>query len=260
MTVTTIHIDNRERDLKKYAETQQNTDKFAFSNLEHGDIHICVSGDPLMIIERKTIADLAASIKDGRYKNQKARLLATYPRSALYYVIEGSVDYMTVDTSQTTVHGISIRALKSCIINTMVRDDIKVVITKNAAETFAFIESVYSRIVEDPDKYTATSSETVQTVQTATEVTIISSKCDTAAKCYENQLCQVPDVSAKTAKAIMNWYPSLKEMYEALGKLSDEEKAIELMKIRIQSGGGDTNTCRRISERVVNNIIRYMLG
>jgi hypothetical protein len=41
-----------------------------------GDIVITVDGVPLLLIERKTDADLVASIKDGRQRSQKVRMLS----------------------------------------------------------------------------------------------------------------------------------------------------------------------------------------
>jgi len=44
-------------------------------NLDIGDI-IIYNGSYKLIIERKTINDLVSSIKDGRYREQKMRLLS----------------------------------------------------------------------------------------------------------------------------------------------------------------------------------------
>ena len=49
-------------------------------------------GVELAIIERKTVADLAASIKDGRYRDQSARLAAySLPNHNIMYLIEGTL-------------------------------------------------------------------------------------------------------------------------------------------------------------------------
>lgn len=40
-----------------------------FENLEHGDIVVIYEDNPIFVFERKTVADLKASIHDGRYRN-----------------------------------------------------------------------------------------------------------------------------------------------------------------------------------------------
>ena len=50
-----------------------------YKNLDLGDIIIEYNDIPLIIIERKTIPDLLASIKDGRYKEQKKRIRKLNP-------------------------------------------------------------------------------------------------------------------------------------------------------------------------------------
>ena len=49
-----------------------------------------------MIIERKTIQDLAASIRDGRYKEQSIRLSqSNIPNHHILFMIEGDIDKYT---------------------------------------------------------------------------------------------------------------------------------------------------------------------
>ena len=49
--------------------------KIVSENLPLGDIIICDNeGNEKIIVERKSLADLAASIRDGRYKEQSFRL------------------------------------------------------------------------------------------------------------------------------------------------------------------------------------------
>ena len=57
-------------------------------SLDLGDI-VIQNGDDAIVIERKTIADLAASIQDGRHREQKARLIDNYPQSRIVFLIEG---------------------------------------------------------------------------------------------------------------------------------------------------------------------------
>jgi len=62
------------------------------------------------IIERKTIQDYANSIRDGRYREQKQRLLSNYTLSQIIYLIEGDFcDY----------HKLNFSKIKNDILNTM---------------------------------------------------------------------------------------------------------------------------------------------
>jgi len=57
-----------------------------------GDILITTDEDkPVLLIERKTFADLLASIKDGRYEEQSYRLIhaSDFPSHSIYYLLEG---------------------------------------------------------------------------------------------------------------------------------------------------------------------------
>ena len=62
--------------------------------LEIGDFVIYdeKNDKPLVIIERKSLADLESSIKDGRYKEQSFRLAGNeLPNHNIYYLIEGNI-------------------------------------------------------------------------------------------------------------------------------------------------------------------------
>ena len=92
-------IDNRET-IKNYfieKKNQNNYEWVTFQNLDLGDYLFKYNNQPILIIERKTIEDLASSIKDGRYREQKTRLLNTYNKKNILYLIEG--DLMTLQSN-----------------------------------------------------------------------------------------------------------------------------------------------------------------
>ena len=62
-----------------------------------GDAVIERNGKEFVIIERKTIADFVASICDGRYNEQSARLQAyDIPNHNVLYLIEGSLKTIAI--------------------------------------------------------------------------------------------------------------------------------------------------------------------
>ena len=96
-----IKIDYRERDLIELCQNLIVSPKVSSKltilteNLHVGDIVITDTdkqGEELLIIERKSLNDLAASIKDGRYSEQSFRL-NQYPihNHHIVYLIEGNL-------------------------------------------------------------------------------------------------------------------------------------------------------------------------
>ena len=74
-----IKVDNREHTLIKLLKALNNDYGFQLEievcKMDIGDIAIFnAEGEELLLIERKKISDLAASIKDGRYQEQSYRL------------------------------------------------------------------------------------------------------------------------------------------------------------------------------------------
>jgi len=65
---------------------------FQMAGLDVGDFLIqAETGEPLLVAERKSLADFAASNADGRYREQRARLMAVRGSGvAVLYVLEGS--------------------------------------------------------------------------------------------------------------------------------------------------------------------------
>ena len=93
-----VIIDERERDLYEKCSTIVNAGG-TYINLSKrvlplGDIHITTDEDKdVLLIERKSLADLLASIKDGRYEEQSYRLIHSsgYPPHSIIYIIEGQI-------------------------------------------------------------------------------------------------------------------------------------------------------------------------
>ena len=78
-------IDQREQKIKKLW-----TGDATYEALDIGDFVFRCGNETILIIERKTASDLAASIRDGRNREQKARLLHSgISRDRIMYLIEG---------------------------------------------------------------------------------------------------------------------------------------------------------------------------
>ena len=81
---TTI-IDYREKALAAILSTHLTIES---ENLQMGDIQIRNNEKIELIFERKTVSDLNSSIRDGRYHEQKQRLLSNMDRHRIVYIIE----------------------------------------------------------------------------------------------------------------------------------------------------------------------------
>lgn len=106
-----VIIDERERELyeKCYNIVQANNTYVVLSKevLPLGDIFITTDEEKhVMLIERKTIQDLLASIKDGRYEEQSYRLTHSsgLPPHSILYIIEGQLSQLRSNIERKIVY------------------------------------------------------------------------------------------------------------------------------------------------------------
>lgn len=132
-------IDNRESIKELIPDPELNT---KFVNLNLGDYLYKLNGEDILIIERKTIEDYANSIKDGRYREQKARLLSNYNKNQIIYLIEGDI---MENNNSFRYNKVSKDTIISSMINTMMRDGLNVFRTKNDIETVFILQKIYKK-------------------------------------------------------------------------------------------------------------------
>ena len=182
MIMIEIIIDSREtllfnsiitRDLDKYKDQI----KISKEQLELGDI-IIKFNDNIFIYERKTVKDLLSSLKDGRYNEQKLRLLSNHTN--ISYIIEG-------DDIISSKNGHNQNVLSSIYLHSIYRDKINIFFTKTTDETITFI-LIKSKKIDNIDKDT----------------------------CYLLQLSQIPNISKEIAKKIKEKYPNIRTLLKAL--------------------------------------------
>jgi crossover junction endonuclease MUS81 len=216
-----LKIDNREKDLIQYYE--QKGINIKKENLNVGDIQIIndesknevnevneineineineVNEDILVLIERKTYDDLSTSIKDGRYKEQKNRILNAINKNVRkIYILEGNKKDFKLPKS----------VLEGTIINTMIRDNIHIFISKNIEDTFNFINNIHKNI----DKYKTNILNDSQVIDT-NNVLIHSIKKSNmnSETCFMNMLSGIPGISKKTALVFVEKYKNINNMF-----------------------------------------------
>ena len=195
-----IIIDNRENSLIKLLE--ENNEVFIKKNLEIGDIQFIENDKLIYIVERKTINDLGASIKDGRYKEQKMRLLSNNNNN-IYYIIEGNID---------DCNTLNRKALLGSIINMSFRDNIKVISSNNIKDTYDIILQIRRKYDEGKFKEVENSKDNyVSSIKMNKKENMSKEICNIV------QLATIPGVSQKISKIIL-------EKYETLSNLIEEYK------------------------------------
>lgn len=205
------------------------------SALDLGDAHIVMPDTGITfrrveyVIERKSAADFAASIEDGRYREQKSRLLSHYRPDQIMYLVEGYYEWR--DRNMEMDRRVS-AAIRHCII----RDRIQIYHVPDVAESGEFLRNFCRDWAEYRD---ATRAE-----YTHTKGGLSSKRREngTPERVYQAMLTCVGGISATTAKALAGMYPNLRALVAGSGSLEE-----------LKIGG------RRVSKKIVENL-RSVIG
>jgi len=240
-------IDNREN-IKELLKERIPT--VIFENLLVGDYEFRINSKPFIIIERKTISDYAASIIDSRGREQKKRLISNKDTANIMYLIEGDI---TKDNCSFKYNKVNKHTIVSSIINTMYRDNIQVFHTSNVMETMFFLESILHKLTKQSDtfleKKSSYSDDLINTVK------INKGSNMTPEVGFKMMLNCIPAVSNKVSSRIVEKYPSICLLIDALKTVDDNDARIEFIKnIKM----GDDDGSKKISKTAANNIITYV--
>lgn len=254
------HVDHREHSLVSLLRHTDMASSVVVRTLEVGDVSLWLGDRCIALMERKTLADLAASIKDGRYKTQHGRLRGMREcGTPVFYIIEGHLDYG--DQDDQSMYGMPKRSLTSFMINTVMRDDFKLVCTNGVHDTAKFLVAVWRRASSKPHAYlSATPQPPVQVGasdaparEAADDAPPLRTR--TRMACFINQLRQVPGISTKTAEAIATStnVTSIAELCAVVGGASTARQLLSDIKTVDTSGKQ-----RRISQAVVDNLVTFI--
>lgn len=159
-----------------------------------------LEGNVQLAIERKTISDLASSLVDGRFFEQRQRIKEAYA-DRVAYLIEGDYDH-----SDTKLSG--------AITGLAFRHAIPVVRTKNAQDTVNFLLNASSSAEKGRLKESGS--------EAAAPCHAPKKKVDTPADLAVAMLQAIPGVSSKIASGLINEYLSMAGLIRAVnsdGKL-----------------------------------------
>ena len=218
-----------------------------------GDIVFRQDGEIILIIERKTVNDLKASICDGRAREQKLRLMGSgIPVEKILYLIEGNLD----KNLETKVSGLPVSTLLGSLINTQLRDNIKVYKTLSLDETVNYIIKMLDKLTKDGDTYFQTKQSISQT-EYASSLKKTKKANMTPEVWFICQLTQIPQVTDKIAEIIVFKYKNLVTLIREYEKTPDHLRVKLVADLTYELSSGKS---RRIGDKISERIYNFMYG
>lgn len=282
-----IHIDVREHELiEQIKKTISNTLTYQHLNviietLPLGDAIIEMNGLEKVIIERKSIHDLAASIKDGRYEEQSYRLSGCEIHNHnIFYVIEGDLKYINKFRQRMDE-----KTLYSAIFSLSYYKGFSVIRTFTLEETSMFLCNTANKIrkcelegkrpyysnnigtnktTSDTTRDTTSDIHSVTTSLTTTplindEINIpyvnvikkVKKENITPENIGEIMLCQIPGISSVTAIAVMAHFKTIANLIKQVEEHGEQcLKDVAYITSKEQS--------RKLNKTCITNIIRFL--
>lgn len=245
-----LYIDNREpKQIINYLNILNENTNYIIevTNLELGDylIYDEINDKTLVIIERKSLSDLEASIKDGRYNEQSFRLNGNLlANHNIYYLIEGNIINYKNDKF--------IKTLYSSLVSISYYKGFSILNSVNNIESAEIINSFVNKLVKEKSKtcyynnienHSEQKEEYVNVVKTAKKANITPDNINMI------MLMQIPNVSHQTATTIINKFKTLKNLTLAL---ESDEYCLDSLKLESSN--------RKISKNIINNIKQYLIN
>lgn len=259
-----IIVDNREPHLFDKLSALFSTQpeiQIRFAPLTLGDVSVELDNQPLLLLERKSLPDLIASIKDGRYEEQSHRLIHSSGLHThnIIYVIEGMYSQLRGDTDK--------RMCLSAMTSLLVYKGFSVFRTCSIHETAEWIHAMVSKIAKENAKGdkrpvfdnrnsgtgVATPGTDLEQIPTQTPYCEVVSKVRKENITPENigaiMLCSIPGISSAIAMEIMRPYSSFAHFMKEIGSRPELLDEIYLT----------TNGKRRkLGKNVIDNIRRFL--
>jgi ERCC4-type nuclease len=274
-----IKIDNRETELiklcKHYIEIIPNYKdiKVVVESLPLGDVIICNEEEEKVVIERKSLTDLEASIKDGRYEEQSYRLNGLpHHNHNIIYLIEGDIHKMNLYNSNLFKSKIEKSTLYSAIVSINYFKGFSVLRSFNLDESSVIICNMAYKIQksEKDNKrgfYSNKKSEQAKLKEGEGEnneeetpeksekdycnvVKKVKKENITPENISEIMLCQIPGISSTTALAIMKKFITIDNLIIQL--------KLDPTILKDLSYTNEKGQKRKISKTVIENILKFL--
>ena len=208
-------------------------------NLELRDYVFKNKADEIkLIFERKSLNDLIASIKDGRYNEQSWRLSeCPTDNSNIFYIIEGNIMNLCNRQSETIQ-----KMLFSSMFSLITKKGFSLIHTSNEIETAEFI----IRFSEKADL----NKESIENNSYSSTIKMTKKSNITKNNIGEIMLAQIPGVSITVAQCIMNEFSSINNLVINLQNNSD---CLDNIKIPFKNGH------RKLGKNVVTTIKEFLV-
>ena len=276
-----IRVDNREQELLKYIrELIVNIPLFKdlevqVENLPLGDVIISNNVEDKLVIERKSINDLAASIKDGRYEEQSYRLNGlNHPNHNIIYLIEGDVNRV----NRFKDNKMEKLTLYSSIFSLNYYKGFSVIRSFSIDESAIFICNTANKLRKgeaenklpyyqnnqpilkpiSSEKKEQNSEEIICNEETTSNdkdyVSVVKKiKKDniTPDNIGEIMLCQIPGISSITALAIMSKFKTFPNL---ISQIQENENCLKDI-----SYTNSKNQVRKVNKTCLVNIVKFLL-
>lgn len=194
-------------DLRERAVIAELPEGIELLMLDIGDF-IVSHNDKQIVIERKSWSDLKSSFNDGRYSEQKARLLAARDRDSanvsIVYILEGPVPRISAEKQS-----------RAAALKMAVRDGISVVYSDDPSET-AKVVLYLDKCLADGSLDSASRAATVAASGYAGVVHHSKKRANAEANMAATILTSIPGVSGAKAAAIVELYPTIATLVKAL--------------------------------------------
>ena len=241
-----LYIDNRETSIKKYFEDRY-MDKIKCMNLDLGDFVFKYNNEVILIIERKTIEDLASSIKDGRYREQKSRLISNYPLHKILFIIEGD---LTLENKSLKFNKVSKKTIYSSLINLLVRDNIHTWTSFSIKYTIEFLENMMIKLETQGDTFMNKSNNYIDNL--CKNINKVKKTNLTPELVYRSQLLSIPGISNKYVDVIIENYPDMVKLINNLSELSYTDKLKTIENISYIT---DKQKKRKLGKKIAINLV-----
>lgn len=215
----TLTIDNRERSLIASITPIIETTKLPppiIKALDIGDIQFIRDGELYVVIERKTYADFVSSMSDGRYREQKARLMSEREKAAtagrslrLIYLFEGQLTPTLSKTYTVGRTSFSETSIISAMSRAMIKDALYIIQLPSADATTKWIQGMYDKLVTTPDEFEGGAAAIEAAGGYASLIASRKKDNVTPEVAYRAMLSTIPGVSAKAADAIATTWPNM---------------------------------------------------
>lgn len=245
-----IVLDERESLLiQKFRElnNEQVIVPYSTQLLPLGDVLIQKDGNDVFLIERKTLSDLLASIKDGRYEEQSYRFCHSVPleRHHIIYLIEGSLGQLKTSMEKKIVY--------SAIVRLQAFKGFSVIRMTNSQESCDYIISLYDKTKREMEKGSAIWSANCDTSEPVKDYCSVVKKVKkdniTKENIDEILLCQIPGVNNISAKTVLEKFGNMFTL------MSEIRKDVQCLNgIMVESKG----KTRKLAKNVIQNIVHYL--